>query len=196
MSRKKTSQMENYIRSGVADRLRKIRGSRSQKEFAQLIGISQQKVSNFERGILLPSIPTLIRIARESGVYIDWLLTGEGPMRPPVTRDLVLRTRIESDKEGFDLYEVIEEISGKATVVTKEEMDQIHKLLRILKGGDAKLVEAVKSCLREFERLSGLISAHFGDIILLERRVRQIPIDFPDRRKSEKQSGGMKNTSA
>ena len=63
-------------------------------------------------------------------------------------------------------------------------MELIHDLLAILKGEDKEIKAAIKANIKQFKRLSGLLNEHFGDIILLERRVRIEPIEYPDRRKA------------
>lgn len=46
----------------------------TQKEAAKLIGISQDTLSNYERGIYFPDIPVLKRIEKVYGVSYDQLI--------------------------------------------------------------------------------------------------------------------------
>jgi transcriptional regulator with XRE-family HTH domain len=59
-------------------RLRELRGFyMSQREFAERIGISQNYVSDMEHGRVEVGAEILLRIGREFGKSIEWLLTGE-----------------------------------------------------------------------------------------------------------------------
>lgn len=64
----------------LPERLRIIRGKLGQKEFAKRIGSSQTGVSAYEKGQRKPDYETLIRVSKEFGVTLDWLLLGVEPM--------------------------------------------------------------------------------------------------------------------
>ncbi len=72
----------------IAKRVRAIRGTRTQQAYAKAVGLTQYTLCRVERGTFLPRVSTLIAIAREARVSLDWLCTGEeGPPnarpRPP-----------------------------------------------------------------------------------------------------------------
>jgi transcriptional regulator with XRE-family HTH domain len=50
----------------------------TQGEFAERIGISQNHLSTMERGKVEIGAEILLRISREFGKSLEWLLTGEG----------------------------------------------------------------------------------------------------------------------
>jgi transcriptional regulator with XRE-family HTH domain len=50
----------------------------TQDEFAGRIGISQNYLSTMEHGKVQIGAEILLRIGRECGKSIEWLLTGEG----------------------------------------------------------------------------------------------------------------------
>lgn len=58
----------------LVEGLKRIRGSRSQADFALLLGVKQQTYSNWERGRVEPSLSVLAGIAKHFGVTTDWLL--------------------------------------------------------------------------------------------------------------------------
>ena len=59
-------------------RIRELRGfDMSQKEFARRIGVSQGHLSHIERGDKTIKAEILLKIRREFGKSIEWLLTGE-----------------------------------------------------------------------------------------------------------------------
>jgi transcriptional regulator with XRE-family HTH domain len=63
----------------VGRRIRELRGFHvTQKEFAKRIGVSQGHLSYIERGEKEIGAEILLRISREFGKSIEWLLTGEG----------------------------------------------------------------------------------------------------------------------
>lgn len=70
--------MEKVSPQKVGERIRAVRGNRTQEKFAKAIGVRKQNyISRYERG-RIPSPELLVRIAKMGGVSIDWLLTGKG----------------------------------------------------------------------------------------------------------------------
>jgi len=62
----------------VGQRIRELRGFHTtQKEFARRIGVSQGHLSYMERGEKEIGAEILLRISREFGKSMEWLLTGE-----------------------------------------------------------------------------------------------------------------------
>ena len=63
----------------VGRRIRELRGfDVTQNEFARRIGVSQGHLSYMERGEKEIGAEILLKISREFGKSIEWLLTGEG----------------------------------------------------------------------------------------------------------------------
>jgi transcriptional regulator with XRE-family HTH domain len=59
-------------------RIREMRGfDMTQAEFAERIGISQNYLSTMERGQVEIGVEILLRISREFGKSVEWLLTGQ-----------------------------------------------------------------------------------------------------------------------
>jgi DNA-binding XRE family transcriptional regulator len=61
----------------IGRRVREIRSSERQWSFAHLLGVTQQAISLIERGDILPSVDTLLKLKQYSGKSIDWILTGD-----------------------------------------------------------------------------------------------------------------------
>jgi transcriptional regulator with XRE-family HTH domain len=62
----------------VGRRVRELRGfDVTQEELARRIGISQNYLSTMERGKVQIGAEILLRVSREFGKSIEWLLTGE-----------------------------------------------------------------------------------------------------------------------
>lgn len=64
-------------------RLKKIRGHKSQADFAASIGITQRAVVNYETGGRLPTGTVLRKICEQYGISEEWLLNGTGAMAAP-----------------------------------------------------------------------------------------------------------------
>ena len=60
-------------------RLERIRGERSQRQFAHNLGVFQQNVNRYENGTM-PHANFLLTLAVEENVSLDWLLLGRGRM--------------------------------------------------------------------------------------------------------------------
>jgi transcriptional regulator with XRE-family HTH domain len=67
---------------GLSNRIKFLRGKRTQKEFGDIIGISKATVSKYESGITIPSSDILKKIASERNKPIEWLLRGDQPSAP------------------------------------------------------------------------------------------------------------------
>lgn len=66
----------------VGRRIRELRGfDMTQQQFARRLGISQTYVSEMEHGNVEIGGEILLRIARECGKSIEWLLTGENSLQ-------------------------------------------------------------------------------------------------------------------
>lgn len=53
-----------------------------QKALGKAFGVSGTTAWNMLNGTKMPSMPTAARIARRTGVCVEWLLTGRGPKHP------------------------------------------------------------------------------------------------------------------
>lgn|GEM_PF-4433536 len=71
-------QNREAFKTALGQRLRRIRGERTQQEFAQLLGTLPVRLSEYERGVTEPRAEFLKRFAQITGCRSDWLLTGDG----------------------------------------------------------------------------------------------------------------------
>lgn len=67
----------NVNKKAIGHRIRQIRGTLTQKEFANKIGTRQNNISHYETGVMLPPLDRFIRIAEAYSVSLDWLITGK-----------------------------------------------------------------------------------------------------------------------
>ncbi len=84
----------------MSERIKKIRRKKgfSQTELGERIGVSQQVITNYERGIREPDIETLLKIAGALEVSIETLI-GEKPIKPEDQTSRALKKRFEQIKK-------------------------------------------------------------------------------------------------
>ena len=58
----------------LSERLRELRGSQSQTEFANALGMKYQQYARYEKGENSPSADILLRICQAHEVSADWLI--------------------------------------------------------------------------------------------------------------------------
>ena len=68
------------LKRSLPARLQKVRGNRSQRQFARDLGVFQQNVNRYESGTT-PHTDFLITLALKENVSVDWLLLGKGKMQ-------------------------------------------------------------------------------------------------------------------
>ena len=66
------------------DRLESLRGPRTQKDFAAILGLPINTYTNWVRGIREPSMNALINICTRLGVSADWLIGLDKASAPKV----------------------------------------------------------------------------------------------------------------
>jgi transcriptional regulator with XRE-family HTH domain len=67
---------------GIAERIKIVRGKISQDDFARRTGVHKSSLGRYERGESVPDSNFLSIICFEFGIAPQWLLLGEGPMKP------------------------------------------------------------------------------------------------------------------
>lgn len=65
---------------GLGNRIRQLRGNKSQQNYAKLLNISPRALFSYEVEDRIPGADLVVRICANSGASFKWLLTGEGPM--------------------------------------------------------------------------------------------------------------------
>jgi len=68
---------------GIGERIKKIRGSLTQDDFAARLGVKQNTVSTWEKRGTMPNEEMIKKLADFGGVTVEWLLRGEPPPAPP-----------------------------------------------------------------------------------------------------------------
>jgi transcriptional regulator with XRE-family HTH domain len=75
--RPRRSQSEVNLQA-VGQRVKYLRGSATQEEFARALKISQAQLSKYELGQSALPLSLLAELAESSGRTADWILTGKG----------------------------------------------------------------------------------------------------------------------
>lgn len=70
----------NKMKRALPTRIAKVRGGRSQRQFARELGVFQQNINRYEAGTT-PHTDFLMTLGTKEGVSIDWLLFGKGKMK-------------------------------------------------------------------------------------------------------------------
>lgn len=73
---------ERAYNENLGIRIATARGSLSQVEFADLLSISKNTILRYEKGYSVPDVVTVRKICDAAKVSLEWLVSGEGPMRP------------------------------------------------------------------------------------------------------------------
>ena len=84
----------------MSERIKKIRKQKglSQTELGERIGVSQQVITNYERGIREPSIEMLLKISGALNISIENLI-GEKQIKPNDETSRALQKRFEQIKK-------------------------------------------------------------------------------------------------
>lgn len=102
---------------GFAYRLKSILKGKNRKDIAAKSGVGYTTLDKYLRGDTLPGLKALVGLARETGVSINWLATGEGPRdsQPQIAHVL---ERTESEQGGA-MLEIVDaqEMQDKALIL-------------------------------------------------------------------------------
>ena len=66
--------MKKLSKSVFCERLKSARGSKTQSQMAEALGMKQQMYARYETGVTLPSAEVLFSICVSLGISADWLL--------------------------------------------------------------------------------------------------------------------------
>ena len=73
--------LDVYPMNTLGERIEFARGSISQEAFSRELGISKGSLGFYERNENLPNTDVVLKICSKTGVRLEWLLTGYGPMK-------------------------------------------------------------------------------------------------------------------
>ena len=131
-----------------------------QGDLATRLGVSQARLSNWERGAHVPSVELLRRIATLLGVSIDWLLGDDVPMLPGGGEVIVYRS-------GYRFIPVKGAIAAGAPCSTDADLDWIE--IRDWGGATERWGRVIQGHSMTSDRF-GADSLLSGDVAVFEDR--------------------------
>ncbi|SMF44455.1 Helix-turn-helix [Desulfovibrio gilichinskyi] len=143
--------LETLTLMSIGDRIKKVRGKISQKEFSSTIGVAQNTLGNYERSERTPNADVIVTIAKEFNVSFDWLLLGEGPMFYDSRHEDYLKSKtshqvvIEDGQTFFDGCIQCEQL--------EEELKAERALIRTLYEENRELLKENGNLRVELERM-------------------------------------------
>lgn len=160
----------------IGERIRTVRGTKTQAEFAVCLGITQRAIVNYETGGRIPKGSILRKICEQYGIEEKWLLTGEGPMcqpggAPPDFQSKMGDTSPILDSQNLQHAGFVDN--------NKEKMGDVSPILRLTEQNAAlqrDLLETVRQNgdLRvEVERLRMDVERRDARIVELERQLAE-----------------------
>lgn len=131
----------------LKDRIRHVREvlKLTQKQFAEKLEMSQSYMSEVETGQTQPGVSLLISLNTIFKVSVDWLLTGEGSMFPPVTTHFGGRGRMFPGGKAPPPGE-------EPSPPTQEEIDRMGIMDKICDLVDAMETEEIRDILKYLEK--------------------------------------------
>lgn len=116
----------------TAQRLKIIRGDLSQAEFAKRLGVHQNTLGRYERGVTEPDTGIARALCTIFGIEPRWLLLGEGVMRSQGCASDDLATDIRAALSETALEQELAALRREGTDLRKEtqELRQENKELR------------------------------------------------------------------
>ena len=106
---------------GIGERIKRIRKhyGLTQKQFGEIIGISDVAVSKLESEINKPSAQTIRLMCGEFGVREPWLREGSGAMKVPETPTAIFRALAKTPAEEWKAF-------LELAVRIKKELDDVE----------------------------------------------------------------------
>ena len=124
-----TANLEKVIDS-FPQRLKLAIGKGSARAFALQCDLSPAVMHQYLAGKSEPTRPALIAMARTAGVYLEWLINGEGPMEKMEGVTLI-------DQDLYDgIIEAVEEwlVKNRKALPVEKKLKTYHYLLEMFKG--------------------------------------------------------------
>lgn len=123
------------------ERIKKIRKASPEKtleRFGAKIGISGAAVSKIENGLTVPTRQTITAICSAYNVNEEWLRTGNGEMRPPMTGYELIMQRLAKvqlkitgdDEHGSKAAEFKRDLASAILDLDDEACEMFIKLLK------------------------------------------------------------------
>lgn len=122
----------------LKDRIKAVRkdAGLTQEKFGEIIGVGKMAVTYYEGGKRTPAAPTLKMIAEKFQINETWLLTGDGEMKEPLSREDEM-AQLAADLLHCD-DKFIKEVTRELLAMTSEQISA-------MKGIILHLADVIKS---------------------------------------------------
>lgn len=131
----------------LGQRIRMARGTLSQDALCSMTGISKGSLGFYERDANIPRIDAIIKICSATGVSLEWLATGAGPMRPQASQEKSDLNKTDEAPRADDLIRIpmVEAVlsAGTGSLETSGQMGREYAFRRDFiqrKGNPANMV--------------------------------------------------------
>lgn len=121
----------------VGSRMRFLRGTVSQDEFASHLGVHKETIGKYERDKISPGADVLTRLRLERQVDINWLLTGDGSAFANSTAD------IDADALAGALTAVDELLAQRQAALPRDKKAKLVALVykQLVRSGTGDKIE-------------------------------------------------------
>lgn len=140
--------------STLGERIRLARGNLSQETFSRALNISKGSLGFYERNENLPNTEVVLKICSKTGVSLEWLLTGSGPMRPEDS-ELSEEESFFNDNESSPACSFCDRLEKRLDLLSEERRELSAENRRLWKE-NAELRERCAR-LEEREKQSSLL---------------------------------------
>ncbi len=125
--------------SEVIERMRESGKLKNDSRVARALGVTPQALSNYKKRGKIPA-DLVIKFSELFGLYVDWLLSGEGPKYKPGYGDPEEASAVATAREEALSYGNL----AKFAALEPEEIICVGKLLKILRSSDSATASALK----------------------------------------------------
>jgi transcriptional regulator with XRE-family HTH domain len=120
----------------------------TQENFSSALGITSVSLQNYMKGVRTPDANIVVEIAKMRNIRLEWLMTGEGPMKPDgetVRRagELVL-TKI-GEKALRDIYDQLVGSQAREIELLREKIGALQEENNNLKEQLSLFVNSAES---------------------------------------------------
>lgn len=120
--------MKSDKKTSFHERIREVRGEKTQQEVAQLLSIDKNKWWRWESGLCEPDLATLVSISLVFNVSIDWLLGLD------LETDGEPRSESRQDAMGDGLKNQIRQFKAKAELAVQKATELLKSVTELEKG--------------------------------------------------------------
>lgn len=124
----------------ILDRIKEIKSLKTDTEMSKLFSVTPQTISTWRKRGTIP-YNSLVTLCEREGMSLDWLLTGEGPMKKYEAPEEKPLTGV---REASTIYNVREDPDLAEIVSLLEEFPQDKRLILKLLKGKKEIREALE----------------------------------------------------